>query len=302
MDKQSDGPVLVVGATGNLGSLIVKELREVHRDVRAAVRPTSSIQRRSSLERLGAVLVDADLKNVASLEVACRGVAVVVSTATAIVSRQPGDTLEAVDQNGQLALVDACARSGVRHFVFVSVSPGGPDIAFVRAKRGVEHRLASTAMSFTCLQPAPFMEAWLSPALGFDPANGVARIFGTGQRPVSWVSAMDVARFALGAVLNRTRFHNVILPLGGPEALSQMDAIRIFRESGAPEVRYEQVLQAALESQLREAPGPFEQAMSALCLGIAHGMEVDCQQALTLLPGRMRSVRDHARDIMRGRT
>jgi hypothetical protein len=40
------------------------------------------------------------------------------------------------------------------------------------------------------------MESWLGPALGWDLAAGTARIFGTGETPISYISLSDVAGFA----------------------------------------------------------------------------------------------------------
>ena len=49
-------------------------------------------------------------------------------------------------------------------------------------------------MAYTILQASYLMEIWLTPALGFDVANGKARLYGDGSRPVSWISYRDVAR------------------------------------------------------------------------------------------------------------
>ena len=76
-------------------------------------------------------------------------------------------------------------------------------------------------MSFTILQPTAFMEIWLSPIVGFDPAGGHVRILGDGQRQVSWVSIQDVARFAVAATEGGA-FSNLVLPLGGPDPLTQL--------------------------------------------------------------------------------
>ena len=48
------------------------------------------------------------------------------------------------------------------------------------------------------------MEVWLSPAVGFDSANRKATIYGTGENPISWISLMDVAQFAVRCLDNPT--------------------------------------------------------------------------------------------------
>ena len=63
---------------------------------------------------MGAEIVEGDLEDVASLDAACRGAGTIISTANAIASRRRGDSLEAVDRDGQLALLGAAARAGAR--------------------------------------------------------------------------------------------------------------------------------------------------------------------------------------------
>jgi uncharacterized protein YbjT (DUF2867 family) len=88
--------------------------------VRCLIRPTADASKRAALEALGAELVEGDLKDPASLARACAGVPAVISTASSTFSRQDGDSIASVDQQGQLALVEAARLTGVEHFVFVS--------------------------------------------------------------------------------------------------------------------------------------------------------------------------------------
>src|SRR6185503_19386637 len=104
------------------------------------------------------------------------------------------------DEAGQLALLRAAKAAGVRNFIYVSFLPNELEYAFQTAKRKVEAALQESGLVFTILRPTAFMELWLSPVFGFDPRNGRARILGQGTDAVSWVSASDVARFAVAAV------------------------------------------------------------------------------------------------------
>ena len=104
---------LLVGATGLLGADICEHLTEAGHRVRALVRPTSDPARRAALQRFGAELVEGDLKEPASIARACAGIDAVISTASATLSRQSGDSIETVDRDGQLTLVDAARAAGV---------------------------------------------------------------------------------------------------------------------------------------------------------------------------------------------
>src|SRR5258705_3783899 len=117
-------PILVVGATGLLGSETCRHLGGSGHLVRGLVRPGSP--REDLLRRLGVELLPGGLRDVHSLEVALRGVTTVVSTATGAARRLPGDNLSTVDRDGQRALVDASRRGGGRRFLYLSVSPSLP--------------------------------------------------------------------------------------------------------------------------------------------------------------------------------
>src|SRR3989475_5529914 len=115
--------ILVVGATGNLGGMITHGLLTQGKDVRILVREGRSY---APLVAAGATPAIGDLKERASLDVACRDIDTVVTTATAII-RQPPDTLETVDDAGYRNLIEAAKAAGVRHFVFTSALGSSPD-------------------------------------------------------------------------------------------------------------------------------------------------------------------------------
>ena len=158
---------LVVGATGLLGGEIGRQLVTEGKPVRALARSTSDPARVGALQRLGIDLVQGDLKDRASLDAACQGATAVFSTASSTLTRQPGDTIQTVDREGQLNLVDAAKAAGVEHFVFISFRHN-PDLwcPLEDAKRAVEQRLKASGLTYTILQASYFMEIWLSPALG----------------------------------------------------------------------------------------------------------------------------------------
>src|ERR1039458_1884930 len=93
---------LVVGASGLLGMEVVRRLRGAGRSVRALVRAGTAADKRRGLEGLGVELCTADLKDLGSLEGVCRDVTSVISTASAMLSRQEGDSIKAVDEDGQM--------------------------------------------------------------------------------------------------------------------------------------------------------------------------------------------------------
>ena len=91
--------ILVIGATGLLGSEICRRLSERGEPVRALARKTSDGAKVQRLKTLGAEVVQGELKDRASLDAACRGMSTVITTASITLSRQPDDSIGGVDQD-----------------------------------------------------------------------------------------------------------------------------------------------------------------------------------------------------------
>jgi uncharacterized protein YbjT (DUF2867 family) len=79
--------ILVVGATGDLGSRVTSRLRLEGQSVRCLVRTSTDD---AGLRGIGAEVVHGDLTVPASLGAACGGVGTVIATATAITRRKLG--------------------------------------------------------------------------------------------------------------------------------------------------------------------------------------------------------------------
>ncbi len=284
---------LIAGATGMLGSEICRLLREQGKPVRALVRSTSNPETLTRLRNSGAEVVQGDLKDPASLEAACRGATAVISTASSTISRQSGDSIDSVDRQGQLNLIDAAERAGVKQFILVSFPRIDISFPLQSAKRAAEERLQRSRMTYTILQPTCFMEVWLGPALGFDPAHGTAQIYGAGRNKLSWISFQDVARFAVAA-LGNDRASKTVIKLGGPDALSPLEVVQIAERLTGKTVTVQHVPEDALRAQLGAATEPLQQSFAALMLYYALGDAVDMKTALQVLPvSHLKSVRDY---------
>ena len=191
-----------------------------------------------------------------------------------------GISIDTVDQAGQLALVDAARTTGVEHFVFVSFREN-PKIQYplIAAKRAVEQALKKSGMAFTILQASYFMEIWLSPALGFDIANGKVRMYGDGGHAISWISYRDVARVAVASVTQPVA-RNMVVELGGPQALSQREVIRMLEAAGAGEIATESIPESALEAQMNAATDPLQKSFAGRCFNAPAAMQSTSRPAV----------------------
>lgn len=262
--------VLVVGATGALGSEVCRRLRARNISVRGLVRLGSP--KESALREIGVESSVGDLRSRASVEAACRGVTTVISTATAMGSTDKSLSLRAVDREAQLQLVEVARSSGVEQFIYISLSPHlRPSAPLVRYKREVERAVRESGMRWTILQPSVFMEVWLSNLLGWDFNAARATIFGAGTAPISWISISDVAEHAVRSI-DDPRLANRELPLGGPEALSPNEVVKIFEKAAGRRYTVKHIPRLML-SLLSPAVALFNE-------GIASGMSLGAQTAL----------------------
>jgi len=288
---------LIVGASGLLGSEICRILRESGKPIRALVRPSTDTAKQERLRNLGADLAFGDLKDPSTLGAAMQGVSTVISTASSTFSRQAGDSIETVDTQGQVSLVDSAKEAGVGHFIFISFPPMAEDFALQRAKRAVEERLVQSGLAYTILQPTFFTEVWLSPAVGFDAANTQAQIYGSGRNQISWISFLDVAKFAAASVENLgTR--NQVVQLGGPQALSPLEVVKVFEELGGRSFTLTYVPEEALRAQKAAATNSLDEAFSGLMIAYAQGNVIDMGSAFRIFPqlqSQLSSVKDHAK-------
>lgn len=289
--------ILVIGATGILGMQICRILNEKKKTFRAMVRVSSDQWKVDQLRKMGADIFVGDLKYPLSLAKACEGISQVISTASSTIVHQKGDNIQSVDHDGQIDLVQAAKNAGVKKFVFISFTDN-PDIEYPlkRAKRNVEKALKESGMNWTSVWASYFMESWLSPALGFDYSNAKARIYGNGERKISWVSFRDVAKFTVHALYS-PKADNTVIQIGGPHQLCPNEVVRIFEDVQGRKFKVEKIPLEALEKQKENARDPLEESFAGLMLQYAAGDRVDMRNLLKDIHVNMTSVKEYARQM-----
>jgi len=290
--------VLVVGATGFVGGQIALSLKRRNHDVRGLVRGGAASPKAADLLSAGVNVIDGDLRDPATLPAACLGIDTVVCTATTMPTGAD-DGIRRVDHEGVLALIEAAGRAGVRKFVYTSYS-GNLRIPspLETAKRDCEARLLGSRMQAVVLRPSYFMEVWLGPHLGVDPVHGSVRIYGSGENKVSYISGFDVADYGVAAVERDTGTH-AVLEMGGPEAISQLDAVRTFERVLGVSCRLEFVPVEAVRARY-DSGDPLQKTLGALMLGCDRGDVIPGALDLAKEYGvTLRSVADYAATMRR---
>lgn len=230
--------ILVAGATGMVGGMIVDGLLARGKRVRALVRSAKSAE---IFQARGVDTALGDFKDRASLDRACAGAEVVITTANSA-SRGGSDTPESVEEQGNRNLIDAARAAGVRQFVFVSAlgSDLNSPVPLLRGKAIAEQYLRESGLTHTILMPNLYLEIWCPNIVGRAAQAGQpVTLIGEGRRQHSMISAADVAAFAVAAAGNE-RAYNRVLVVGGPQAVTWHDVIAAHeRVQGRKiEVRY----------------------------------------------------------------
>jgi NADH dehydrogenase len=210
--------VLVVGATGQLGSVIARKLLASGTPVRALARN----QQKLASFAPAAEIAPVDLRDVPKLTEACRGVDQIVATANNALGKGPTSPTR-IDLSGYQNLCAAARNARVRRLVYVSYKGVAQDapVDLFRIKWYIEDAIRRSGVPYVMLRPTAFMETWIDQILAKGiREKGVATIFGDGNRVSNYIAVDDVAEFAV-QILSRPEIVNENVEAGGPSDVTQ---------------------------------------------------------------------------------
>jgi uncharacterized protein YbjT (DUF2867 family) len=256
--------ILIVGATGLLGSATALALLKDGQRVRVLVRErTRHPQRLAELQQAGAELMQGDLTDPASLERACKGALRVFACAHSFFGRGRQRSAQ-VDHVGHSALIAATLTTGVPRFVYVSALGAREDhpIDFLRTKYEIEEGLRGSHIPYTILRPAALMEHHVHQFLGKPLLErGFTVIVGEGRKRRNFVSVRDVAPFAVAALRDDTLLHRT-LDIGGPDNISNRDIAALYSLRSHQGRTFH--LPLAVAKVAAEALRPFHEGMARM--------------------------------------
>lgn len=203
--------ILVSGATGRVGSHVLRTLRRLNLDVRALVRKGSEY---FWLNDTGCRYFFGDLRDPGSLARATRDMRYLVMC-TNVRQEQRDNNHDSVTVRGNAALLEAAVANGVERVVLVSclgVDKPERGVVFAARKRAEEHVLAS-GIDYTILRACVHEGPFLDLALGaLDGKPGL--LPGPGDNQLNPLAAVDIARMA-AASLDLASVRNRVLDVGG---------------------------------------------------------------------------------------
>ncbi len=211
--------ILVTGATGTVGSEVVKQLSAKGATVRACCHTLSKAKK---IRGPGVEIVEVDYSKPETVEAAFKGVDKLFLL-TPVVDNMVEITAR---------LVAEATKEGVKHIVKLSTVELGADaeakIPLLRWLRQAEKIVEESGIPYTFVRPTGFMQNFSNfYAQTIEEQNAIYTSAGEGK--VSWVDARDVATVAVEA-LTGDGHEGKIYPITGPEAISYYQAAEILSE------------------------------------------------------------------------
>ena len=246
-DSDERPPIAVVGATGEQGGAVARQLLAARLPVRALVRDPDS-DRARDLAAAGAMLSLATFEDQGSLRAAFDG----SSAVFAMASPTPDGGVRAESEHGK-AIARAASDAGVPHVVYSSV--GGVErhtgIPHFESKREVERTLLDLGVPSTFIRPTFFMDnftRFMPPSQ--EDGTVVVRLPMPGDVPLQMIAVVDVAAVAVVALLEPGRIDGGAIEIAGDELTGEQIAARFATRRGLP-ARYEQLATIMLDADMK---------------------------------------------------
>lgn len=266
-------PVLVTGATGNVGTEVVKALQQAGQRVRAAVRDVSKAEGRFGE---GVEYVQFDFKRPATFEAAFKDVKRLFLMRPPDISNAERDILPAIE---------AAKRAGVEQVVFLSLL--GVENNKVVPHHKIEELLRASGLAWTFLRAGFFMQN-LDTTQRQDIQKNNDIFVPAGRGKTSFIDVRDIGAAATLA-LTQDGHTNKAYNLTGSEALDYYQVAAIFSEVLNRPIHYSKPSPVRFLWRWwhsRKTPLAFSLVMTTLYVTVALGWDGKISPQLGQLLGR----------------
>ncbi len=221
-------PILVTGATGNVGRSVVDELLAVGVPVRATAGSSTELARLGvgSLQQRGVTPVTLDFTDPATWSAAYDGVEQMFLLRPPHLGRP---------RTQMLPSLEAAKAAGVRHVVLLSLQ-GAEGLRFV-PHAALESWLRASGLSWTFVRASFFMQN-LTTTHVTDIRDRDEIMVPAGRGATAFVDAADVGAVAATALLDPERHRNRAWTPTGPRALTYAEIAQILTGTLGRPIRY----------------------------------------------------------------
>lgn len=284
--------ILVIGATGTLGSLITQGLAGAGAEVKALVRQAGKREFPA-----GVTEVVADLTDVASMRIALAS----VRTLFLLNAVTPDEVTQA------LITLNLAREAGIERVVYLSVIHADTftNVPHFTGKQTVERMIERFDMPVTVLRPAYFMQNDRLVQQAIQAYSVYPMPIGAAG--VSMIGARDIADVAVAELLRRdtapSALARVTLELVGPQALTGASVAKTWSAALGREIAYGGDDLAAFEAQLASyGPSWLAYDMRLMMAGIQtfgmHPVEGTVEMLEALIGHPLRTYEDFVREVV----
>jgi NADH dehydrogenase len=233
--------ILVVGATGDVGSAVTKNAVEKGHNVKAC-----DISK-AHIDKLGEAkdrveFFEGDILDKSSLEPAMEAVeAVIITIRLNPDQMKKGRTYKDVEGTGIIHIVEVAQQKGVKKIVLISVDGVGPDCLsdMYQAKFQSEEAIRNSGMDYTI-----FQSSGLFKDIDFFFIPNVLKLGETDTWPfgpldihMSPLSRFDLAKCMVDATGNPAA-SNKTLSMGGPDCITQGELLNMIAKEAGVNANY----------------------------------------------------------------
>jgi uncharacterized protein YbjT (DUF2867 family) len=228
--------VLVVGATGNVGSGVLAALVAKGADVRGLAHGDAGL---AAIRQAGAEPTSGELTDLTSLGGAFEGV-----DAAFVVTRGMENQVEMAAN-----AIEAARRAGVRQIVRLSAFVPEPALSTIlgRQHQEIDEIVKAAGVAYTILRPTFFMQNILGGAQTIAADGAMYLPFGNGRAGI--IDVRDIVDVAVEALLSPDGHERRTYTLTGPASISMHDVAIALTDALGREVNYVDVpVQAGVDS------------------------------------------------------
>ena len=233
-EKQPMKKILVIGASGFVGSKIAGALLSDGYTVRCLARNPSRVQ---NLAKAGCEVTQGDMSDLASMHRALESVDaayISVHTLSAQHANTAGQGFMEIEMNGLGNIVTACQAHGVRRLIYLTSLGIAPDASntWVRERWKTEQFLLRSGLDVTVIRPGQIVGAG---GRGFDMMVSQAKrpvsmnLFGGGGQRMRNIAVDDLVYYLVG-VLYDPRAYGQCYDVGCDDLLTNNQMIDITAE------------------------------------------------------------------------
>nr|WP_315154033.1 NmrA/HSCARG family protein [uncultured Flavobacterium sp.] len=205
--------ILVTGATGQQGSVTVRELLKVGFYVNALIRDKNSTKARE-LEKLGAKLIEGDWLNFESIKTALNEVDAVYMVLPPVWNMNEEEDNKEADLG--IAFIDLMKEKNIKFVIYSSVFMADKHKSFrPRFKHTIEDYLWESGLKATVLRPATFMENFLMSTYGIT--EGKLYNFMPQGKKIPYITTEDIGIYARIVFQNPENYLGKTIDLAGDE-------------------------------------------------------------------------------------